>query len=103
VSTLVDYWFAGLWTMVWHWGIGVGLIILLLAAAYFSPLCKKDFVYAAVIVAVAMFFEGVGVHMEAKYRDAKAAVIQKDVDSAVQEKQTPKAEKSKDPWDKPTY
>lgn len=42
---------AGLWGEVWRYGLGVGVIICLLAAAYFSPILKKEFCWAAGVVA----------------------------------------------------
>ena len=34
--TFVQMFFAGLWAEVWHWGLGIGLIILLVAGSIFS-------------------------------------------------------------------
>ena len=39
---------AALWTEIWHWGLGVGLIILCGLLAYFSPFDKKYFIGAGV-------------------------------------------------------
>lgn len=103
METLVDYWLAGLWTMLWHWGSGVGLIILLLAAAYFSPFDKKWFIFGAALVVLFMVGEYVGVQMESKYRDAKAASITSSVDKTVSKTATPAAKKQKDRWDNPRY
>lgn len=100
---IVEIWFAGLWTMVWHFGLGIGLFILCIAGAVYSPLFKKDFLYAAVVVLVALFFEAVGVHMEKVRRDAQAAVIDKAVDTTVDKTETPQAKRSKDRWDNPKY
>lgn len=55
---MIGYFFnvaiAGLWAEVWRYGIGTGLILLCLAAAYFSPIWKKDFLWLAIIIAVFM-------------------------------------------------
>lgn len=103
MSTMVDLYFAGLWTMVWHFGLGAGLIILCLAGAWFSPVFKSDFIYAALVVAFAMFFEYVGVHMEKVHRDAQGQVITSSVDKTVAKTETPAAKKQKDRWDNPKY
>ena len=73
---MIEHWVThdlatSIWTLVWHWGTGVGAIILLLAAAFFSPFCKKDFVYAAVIVAVALFIYGYGTVDASRLCDAR--------------------------------
>ena len=73
---MIEHWVthdlaASIWTLVWHWGTGVGAIVLLLAAAFFSPFCKKDFVYAAVIVAVALFIYGYGTVDASRLCDAR--------------------------------
>ena len=54
--------FAGLWGEVWRFGIGIGLIILCLVAAYFSPILKKDFLYAAAVIAAFVIAFGYGVN-----------------------------------------
>jgi hypothetical protein len=103
MDTLVDYYLAGVWTLVWHWGIGVGMIVLLLAATYFSPVGKKEFFAGALLVVLFMAGEYVGVRMESKYRDAKAASIGSSVDKTVQETQTPEAKAAKDRWNNSKY
>jgi len=56
--------FAAVWSEVWKFGAGTGLIILLLAAAYFSPFSKQWFVVGAVVVAAIMFVYGYGIRDE---------------------------------------
>ena len=103
LTTAVELFFAGIWTMVWHWGIGIGLIVLFLAAAYFSPIGKKDLVYCAVIVVVFLVAEAVGIHDEKVHRDAQDKVITTAVSKAVAKTQTEKAKARKDRWDRKDY
>lgn len=46
--------------IVFHWGVGVGVIILLLLAAYVSPINKQYFIAAAGVVVVILFVYGWG-------------------------------------------
>jgi hypothetical protein len=45
---------AGIWPLIGYFGAGSGLFFGLLAAAWFSPVFKKEFVWAAVVVAAFM-------------------------------------------------
>lgn len=99
----IQLFFAGMWDMVWHYGLGIGLIILCVAGAFFSPLFKKDFLYAAVVIAVAMAFETMGVREEKVHCDAQQAVIEKTVTKVVAKTATPKAKTQKDKWDNSKY
>lgn len=93
--------FSAIWTLVWTWGLGIGLIILLLAAAYFSPIAKKDFVYAAIGVAVFMFAYGYGQRNEDALCKAKEAAVTKKVDIIVAKTKTKAYRHRKDPYDDP--
>ena len=95
--------FNGAWDLIWHQSLGVILIAGFLAAAYFSPVFKKDFFYAAIIVGVFLVAEDIGIHDEHKKVVAQEKVINTDVDKAVQHSVTPKARKSKDPWNNKNY
>lgn len=95
----IDLFLGGLWSMVWHWGIGIGLIILLCAAAYFSPVFKKDFLYAALLVIVALFFEAVGIHDERARVAAQEKLIGQKVTSVVKDTTTPVSRGERDPYD----
>ena len=103
LTTAVELFFAGIWGMVLHWGIGVGLIVLFLAAAYFSPIGKKDLVYCAVIVVVFLVAEAIGIHDEKVHRDAQDKVITTAVSKTVAKTQTEKAKARKDRWDNPKF
>lgn len=87
------------WPLISHAGSGGLLIAGLLAAAYFSPVFKKEFVYAAGAIAIALFVYGVGVHDEKVKRDAREQQVQTDVDTAVKDAVT---SRKKDPFDAPT-
>ncbi len=103
LTTVVELFFAGIWGMVFHWGLGIGLIVLFLAAAYFSPIGKKDLIYCAVIVAVFLVAEAVGIHDEKVHRDAQDKVITTAVSKTVAKTQTEKAKTRKDRWDRKDY
>lgn len=91
-------WLAEIWPFVKHAGGASALIGVLLAAAWFSPVFKKDFIYGAIVVAVGLFIYGIGVHDEhAKWNLREQAII-KQVRDAVKyaiENGT------KDPYDDP--
>lgn len=91
-------WLQSVWPLISHAGSGGLLITGLLAAAYFSPVFKKEFVYGAVVVAIALFVYGVGVHDEKVKRDARDQQVQTDVDIAVKDAVT---SQKKDPFDDP--
>lgn len=103
--------FAGVWSMVFHWGLGLGLILLLLAAAFFTtaiPIigpyltnARKDLLWAAFGVAVFMAGQALGAHDEKKRNTARQVVIEKTVDKAVQKTTTPQAKARKDKFDRP--
>lgn len=52
---------AGLWAEVWRFGLGFGLMILCFAGAYFSPVWKKYFLWAGVVIGIFMFAFTTGV------------------------------------------
>lgn len=93
--------FHALWTLVWTWGLGVGLIVLLLLAAWFSPFFKKDLVYAAVVVAVALVVYGYGQHNDEILCRAREAAVEKKVNAIVAKTKTPAYRKRRDPYDSP--
>ena len=104
LTTVVELFFAGIWGMVFHWGLGIGLIVLFLAAAYFSPIGKKDLIYCAVIVAVFLVAEAVGIHDEKVHRDAQDKVISQPRYRRLSRRpQTEKAKKRKDRWDRQRF
>jgi hypothetical protein len=72
---------AGLWPLVWHFGIAGLLVVGFLAAAYFSPVFKKDFIWAAAVVAVFAVAVALGVHLgekrvHAQWDAARAAAFE---------------------------
>ena len=103
--------FAGAWASIWHWGLGVGLIILLLACAYFTtavPLIgpwltglRRDLLWAAAVVAIILGGEYVGNRDSDKRCVAKTIVVEKVVTKAVASTKTNRARQSRDPWDSP--
>ena len=80
ISAYLAYKFAGLWPLVWHFGLGGVLVLGCLAAAYFSPIGKKHFLWAACVIVAIMVSTGVGVHLgeqriQAQWDVAKANSI----------------------------
>ena len=101
--SLVQEAFAGAWALVWHWGAGVAVVILLLAAAYFSPLYKKYFLWAAGVVILCLIAYGVGIADQHVREEAQQKVIIKYVDRVVAATKTPKAHRRTDKWDRKEY
>ncbi|MGZ5987582.1 MAG: hypothetical protein ACXWLZ_00900 [Rhizomicrobium sp.] len=80
IWSLIQIFFAGLWDEIWQYGIGVVLIILLLAAAWFSPIFKKKFLWGAAGVGAVMiaFTIGVGTgekRVHAQWDASRAATL----------------------------
>lgn len=85
--------FAGLGPLIWHWGVGVGAIIILVAAAELTtaiPIIgnwldkvRKDLLWVAVAIALALVGEYIGARDANGRCDAKAAVVEQAVDKAV--------------------
>lgn len=102
---------AGVWSEVWHWGTGIGLIVLCLAGAYFTtaiPLigpylthARKDLLWAAFGIGVFMAGQALGEHDANRRNAAKQKVVEQHVDSVVQKTTTPRYRKMKDRWDNP--
>ena len=98
---------AGLWTVFWPGLIASVIVVLLLALAYVSPLGKRYFVEAAIVVAI-----GLGVYNYGLYKAdqrcraqniAATKVITKVVNKAVKHTRTKRAIASPDPWDQKDY
>lgn len=49
IAAYFAYQFAGLWALLWQFGVLGVLAIGCFAAAYFSPIFKKDFIWAGVV------------------------------------------------------
>lgn len=102
---------AGIWSQVWHWGTCIGLIILMVAAAYFTtsiPLigkyldgARKDLLWAAFGIAVFLAGQVLGAHDQARKTVAKQIVVDTQVEKVVKKTTSPKFKKMNDRWDKP--
>jgi hypothetical protein len=71
---------AGIWTLLASYGIGAVLIAICLAGAFFSPLWKKDFLWAAAVIAILMFSFTIGVsqgerRVQAQWDLARSAAV----------------------------
>ncbi len=102
---------AGVWPFIWQWGLEIGLIILLLAAAFFSSAIpvigpylnglRKDLLWAAAAVGILMAGQLIGTHDANNRCKAKETVIEKIVTKTVEKTKTPKAVHQTDPFDNP--
>ena len=101
MSYLVEHFFAGLWTMIWHFGVGIGVVILLLAGAYFIPVVKAKIALIGLAIFVVAFLvgEGFGIKLEKSHVMAQQAATNNFVDRTVKGTTAPKARKRADPWD----
>lgn len=102
-SYLVEHFFAGTWNLIFHWGIGLGILAAFILAAIFSPVFKRDFVYCAIVIGVFLLAMYIGTRDEAKHNAAQQAVVNKRVEDVVKGTETPKARASTDKWDRPNY
>lgn len=66
IAGYLSYQFAGLWALVWHFGLGGVLAIGCFAAAYFSPVFKKDFLWAGAVIVFIMISTAIGVSLGEK-------------------------------------
>lgn len=99
VQYFIEMAFAGVWSMVWHWGVGIGLIICLCALAYLLPVYQKDFLYAALLVVVALVFMSIGIRDERTRVAAQQRVLINQVDKVVKGTRTPSSRAARDPYD----
>ena len=91
--------FAALWPMIWTFGLGTGLIILCLFVAFFSssiPIIgpflgglRKDLIWAAIGIFLAMTFMGIGIKQEHDRCIAQNQIIQNEVNQAVKDATKP--------------
>lgn len=89
--------FTGLWPLFSHL-TEAGLVIAgLCAAAWFSPIFKRELLYSAAAVAMCVVVYTVGVRDEKHRRDALDAAAQSAVDKAVHDADG----QGKDPFDDP--
>jgi hypothetical protein len=63
------------WALVWHYGVGVGLLILCVAGAFFSPIGKSSFLIAAGAIAGALAIYSYGISGEKQNCDARIKYI----------------------------
>ena len=99
--------FAGLWPVLWPLLLAGGVVIFLLMLAYFSPLGKRYFVEAAIVVAVGMSVYQFALHQADErcraQNIAATKVINKVVNKAIHHTQTRRAVHAPDPWDRKEY
>jgi hypothetical protein len=105
---MVQLFFAGVWASVWHWGLGIGLIILLVAGSIFSqsiPLIgpwlqplRKDMLWASAVIAVLLVGEYIGDRDATARCVARQVVVEKIVDKTVDKTKTPAYKQKADPY-----
>ena len=81
IAAYFAYQFAGLWALLWHFGILGVLAIGCFAAAYFSPVFKKDFLWAGVVFIAIIVTLATGVSLgerriQAQWDQAKANALE---------------------------
>ena len=91
--------FAGLWAELWHLGLGVGLIVLLAAAAWFLPFGKKFFIVAAIGCAMALGGYMTGLKNASTRCAAQAIAVDNAVKKVVKSTTTKRGRAWKDPYD----
>lgn len=84
---------AGAAPLIWHWGIGIGIIIICIGldiATFFIPIVgeyltplRKDLLWIAAAVALFLFAEGMGVRDEHVRNMAQQKVLLNQVDRVV--------------------
>lgn len=102
---------AGLGSLIWHWGIGIGLLIIFAGSAVLSnyiPLIgpwltkeREGLYILAIFIGAILFGEYIGIHDANKHHAAQQVVITNAVDNAVIYSTSPKVDNSKDPYDSP--
>ena len=102
---VVQHAFAGLWALIWHFGVGIGVIILLGVAAYFAPTLRMKVILVAfaIIVGALLVGEGIGVNMEKSHVVAQQQATTNFVDKTVKGTTTTKSRGLDDPWDRKDY
>jgi hypothetical protein len=71
VAHWVELQVAGLWPLIWHFGIGGGLLLACAAGWYFSPIHRVDFIWGAVVIIVVMVSTSIGVSLGEKRKQAQ--------------------------------
>jgi hypothetical protein len=112
LTSLIALAFAGIWTFIWQWGVCIALIIMLLAAAYFTtaiPILgryldgmRNHLLWAAFVIAVFLYGHSVGTKAANQRTAARAVVIEVTVEKAVEKAKT-KSNPAKDRWNRPEY
>ena len=110
--------FAGIWAMVWHWGIGVAIIIFCLIGALATQLfagipligpwlvrilgpLRTDLLWAAAVVAGFLVGMAVGAHDATVRCNQRTEIITHHINDIVEGTKTPKSQQDKDPYDSP--
>lgn len=103
--------FAGLWAEIWHWGIGIVLIVLLVGGSVFSQSIpffgpylapvRKDMLWAAAAIALLLGGEWIGTHDEKARCVAQQVVVNNFVDKVTTKSHKQRTLKYKDPYDDP--
>lgn len=111
LKTAVDLLFAGAWSFIWHWGLGIGIIILCIVGVVFTdsiPVIgpwlgreRKWLITVAIGTALLLVGEYIGARDASNRCAAKTVIIEKRVHDVVKGVETPGAAKQSDPFDSP--
>jgi hypothetical protein len=106
---LIQLFFAGLWAEIWHWGVGIGAIVLLVGGAVFSqsiPLIgpylapiRKELLFVAAAIAILLVGEFIGQRTGDAKCEARQVVVTTTVHKKVDKATSPS--KTHDPYDDP--
>lgn len=82
MSYILEYAFAGIWPLLWHYGLAGFLIICALAWAWFMPVFKKTALWVALGVLIGTVCYGIGVNngeyrVQSKWDAAERATAQR--------------------------
>jgi len=103
LTYLVQHAFAGLWSLVWHFGIAIGVTILCGVGVYFAPTLKLKVCFGVVgAICLALFVgEIIGVKISAARCTAQERAVTTFVKKVVTGTQSKKSRAARDPWNSP--
>ena len=92
---------AGLWPIIWHYGLALGMMAPFIVIAVMVPSLRALALVVVALIAVAVVSALIGGHLEAQRYRAQQKVIDDQVDSVAKSVQSLEAKHMKDRWDDP--